>query len=208
MKKFLCVLGIAAMFLVGCGGDDKDDNGGGGNNNNGGNENNGGNNNNGGNENNGGSDSNDVNFNAICAGLYGEYWDFSSLDADKQSQLQSAFLAACVDDYNKLPKCKTEVYNEYKCLVVDTPMSTWDELDELEYECEENGSSEEEIAACVDAVWANSPCNAQQTASSECYESNESVMDAWSESVTMFVTVSDLISSWGLNINDYDDEGL
>ena len=119
-KKVLCILGIAAMFLVGCGGDDKDDNGGGGNNNNGGNENNGGNNNNGGNENNGGSDSNDVNFNAICAGLYGEYWDFSSLDADKQSQLESAFMDPCIDAYSKVPACKVQFLNVKQNSIMNT----------------------------------------------------------------------------------------
>ena len=123
---------------------------------------------------------NDLNFNDICAGIYAE-WDFSSLDADKQAQLEAAHKEGCLALYESMPVCQSESYNYYKCLYVDTPMSTFDALKDREEACYEE-SSVEEADECVENVWKDSPCYNVEEASKECYSKNKAAFDAWNES--------------------------
>ena len=208
MKKLLCVLGIAAMCLAGCG----DDNGGG--NNNGGNNNggNGGNNNgnnNGGNGN-GGEDTIVSLYSSVCGAMYKDEWDFSSLDADKQSQLESAFMDPCIDAYSKVPACKVQFLEYYNCIMVDTPASVWDELDEKEEKCREDHVDDEEaLYACIDAVYANKPCKSHESAMTTCYyEPNTGKIfeDYWKD-IDISEDVVALLESWNLKPSDFDREG-
>ena len=209
MKKLFCILGIAAMCFAGCDNESDDDNNGGNNSgDNNGSANSGDNSGSGNSGDNSGSANNDLNFNGICAGIYAESWDFSSLDADKKSQLDAAFKKDCLASYEKLSVCKSELYNELKCLYVDTPASAFEPLKDREEACYEQYSDPDEREECVDNVWKDSPCYNVQVASAECYEKNEAAYEAWAESedANGFSSFYGLLEQWALAPDDYGAE--
>ena len=127
------------------------------------------------------------------------------MDADKKSQLDAAFKKDCLATYETLPVCKSELYNDFKCIYVDTPASAFELLEDREDACYEQYSDPDESEECVDNVWKDSPCYNVQEAHGECYEKNEAAYDAWSESVdaNAFSSFDRLLEEWKLDPEDY-----
>ena len=148
---------------------------------------------------------NDLNFNDICAGIYAE-WDFSSLDADKQAQLEAAHKEGCLALYESMPVCKSELYNSLKCSYADEHMSFFDALEDREKACWEEYSDDEEASECVQNLWKDSPCYNLDEAHEECILKNHAAYSAWADDSiggNVFSKFYALLNQLGLDPNDY-----
>ncbi|MBQ9394509.1 MAG: hypothetical protein IJU23_03200 [Proteobacteria bacterium] len=154
-----------------------------------------------------GCDSDDTSWEDVCESLNVELQTqdgFKSLTKDQQSQVEKTLVDACVKLYDKVPACKDEYFQYYKCAYVDHNSSYWDEQNLKENECREKYDGEEQ-EACVDKLYQ--ACRSVTDTIEVCSEKNSDKLEEYFDSTDEpYKSLKALFDSWDLDVEDYFDD--